>query len=67
MTTDDDGRQLIVHLSNLGNISIYNKNIVTTANIELSTNKSVVTETNKSIHKQIYSYPKTVKLSKNKF
>ena len=31
MMTDDDGRQPMVHLSNLGNIIIYNKNIVTTA------------------------------------
>ena len=57
--TDANGRLPIVHLSNLGNIIIYTKNIVTTANIELSTNKS--------IHKQIYSYPQTIKLSKNKF
>ena len=35
MTTDDDGGQPTVHLSNLGNIIIYNKNMVTTATIEL--------------------------------
>ena len=68
MMTDDDGRQPMVHLSSLGNITIYNKNMVTTATIELyqPINLYLPRPTHLSINKSIVT-PQTIKLSKNKF
>ena len=72
MTIDDDGGQPTVHLSNLGNKIIYNKNMVTTATIELyqpinlylprpthlSINKSIVTPRQLNFPKTNFRYHK---------